>query len=77
MLGSIFIDIISFGSQKNPVNLIFFHPSNAAKGVLTECKVNILEKGMATHSSVPAWRVSRAEESSWLWCRGSQRVGHN
>ena len=34
MLGSIFINIISFNSQKNPVNLIFFHPSNAAKGVI-------------------------------------------
>ena len=51
MLGSIFINIISFDSQKNPVNLIFLHPSNAAKGVITECTVNILEKGMATHSS--------------------------
>ena len=34
MLGSIFINIITFDSQKNPVNLIFFHPSNAAKGVI-------------------------------------------
>ena len=73
MLGSIFINIISFNSQKNPVNLIFFHPSNAAKGVITECKVNILEKGMVTHSSI-AWRVSMG--------RGArpavvQSVGHN
>ena len=38
---------------------------------------DLLEKGMATHSSVLAWRISWTEESGGLQCMGSQRVGHN
>ena len=33
-----------------------------------------LEKGMAIHSSILAWKVSRAEEPGRLQSRGSQRV---
>ena len=36
-----------------------------------------LEKGMATHSSVLAWRIPQTEEPGWLQFIGSQRVGHN
>ena len=36
-----------------------------------------LEKGMATHSSVLAWRIPGTEESGGLQSMGSQRVGHN
>ena len=35
-----------------------------------------LEKEMATHSSVLAWRIPWTEEPSGLWSIGSQRVGH-
>ena len=34
------------------------------------------EKGMATHSSVPAWRIPWAEEPGRLQSMGLQRVGH-
>ena len=34
-------------------------------------------KGMATHSSILAWRIPRTEESGRLQSTGSQRVGHN
>ena len=39
---------------------------------------DLLEKGMVTHSSILAWRISRTEEpgglhSSW----GHKRVGHD
>ena len=34
-----------------------------------------LEKQMATHSSILAWRIPRAEESDRLQFTGSQRVG--
>ena len=34
-----------------------------------------LEKGMATHSSTPAWRIPRTEEPDELPSTGSQRVG--
>ena len=36
-----------------------------------------LEKGMATHSSILAWRIPRTEESAGLQPTGSQRVGHD
>ena len=31
-----------------------------------------LEKGMATHSSILAWRIPWAEEPGWLQSMGSQ-----
>ena len=36
-----------------------------------------LEKEMATHSSILAWRISWTEESGGLQSMGSQRVGHD
>ena len=35
-----------------------------------------LEKGMATHSSVPAWRILWTEEPGGLQSMGLQRVGY-
>ena len=32
---------------------------------------------MATHSSIPAWRIPGAEEPRGLQSTGSQRVGHD
>ena len=34
-----------------------------------------LEEGMATHFSILAWRIPKAEESGGLQSIGSQRVG--
>ena len=36
-----------------------------------------LEKEMATHSSILAWRIPGTEEPSGLPSMGSHRVGHN
>ena len=36
-----------------------------------------LEKGMATHSSILAWRIPWREEPGRLQSMGSQRVGHD
>ena len=36
-----------------------------------------LEEGMATHSSILAWRIPWTKEPGRLWSMGSQRVGHN
>ena len=36
-----------------------------------------LEKGMATHSSILAWRIPWTEEPSGPQSMGSQRAGHN
>ena len=35
------------------------------------------EKGMATHSSILAWRIPWTEEHGGLQSMESQRVGHN
>ena len=36
-----------------------------------------LEKGMASHSSILAWRIPWTEELGDLQSMGSQRVGHD
>ena len=36
-----------------------------------------LEKGMATHSNILAWRIPWTEEPVRLQTIGSQRVGHD
>ena len=36
-----------------------------------------LEKGMATHSSILAWKIPWMEETGRLQSMGSQRVGHD
>ena len=36
-----------------------------------------LEKGMATHSSILAWRILWREKPGGLQSMGSQRIGHN
>ena len=35
------------------------------------------EKGMATHSSILAWKIPWTEEPGRLQSMGSQRVGHD
>ena len=35
-----------------------------------------MEKGMATHSSILAWKIPWTEETGMLQSMGSQRVGH-
>ena len=36
-----------------------------------------LEKGMATHSSILAWRIPWTDEPGVLWSMGSQNVEHD
>ena len=36
-----------------------------------------LEEGMATHSSIPAWRIPWTEEPDTLQSMGSQGVRHD
>ena len=39
--------------------------------------IDTLEKGMATHSGILAWRIPWIEEPDRLQSMGSQRVGHD
>ena len=36
-----------------------------------------LEEGMATHSSILAWRIQQTEEPGGLQYMGSEKVGHD
>ena len=38
---------------------------------------DFLENGMATYSSILAWKIPWTEESGRLQSMGSQRAGHN
>ena len=38
---------------------------------------DLLEKEMATHSSILAWKIPWTEEPGGLQSIGSQKVGHN
>ena len=38
---------------------------------------DLLEKEMATHSSILAWQIPWMEEPGGLQSKGSQRVGHD
>ena len=38
---------------------------------------DLLQKGMATHSSIAAWRIPWKEEAGRLKSMGSQRAGYN
>ena len=38
---------------------------------------DLLEKKMAIHSNILAWKIPGTEEPSGLQSMGSQRVGHN
>ena len=52
----------------------------AVRGVTTErlhFHFHALEKEMATHSSVLAWRIPGTGEPGGLPCMGSHRVGHD
>ena len=40
-------------------------------------QVDPLEKGIATHSSILAWRIPWTEEPGGLQSMGSHRVGHD
>ena len=38
---------------------------------------DLLERKMAPHSSILAWRIPWREEPGWLQSKGSKRVGHD
>ena len=52
-------------------------PANARDVGLIPGLEDPLEKEMATHSSVLAWRIPCTEEPGGLLSTGSKRVGHD
>ena len=51
-------------------------PANAG-GIRDVGSVPELEEGMATHSSIFAWRIPWTEEPGGLWSIGLQRAGQD
>ena len=51
--------------------------SNDETGVQSLGQEDPLEKEMATHSSILAWRIPWTEEPGGPWAMGSQTVGHD
>ena len=52
-------------------------PGKQESHVQSLSQEGLLEKGMATHSSILAWRIPWTEEPDGLQSMGSQRVGHD
>ena len=52
-------------------------PAVQEMGVQSLGREDTLEKGMATYSSMLAWRIPRTEEPGGLPSRGSRKVGHD
>ena len=52
-------------------------PTNAGDSGQALSQEGLLEKGMATHSSVLAWRIPWREEPGGLQSMGSQTVEQN
>ena len=50
-------------------------PTMWEAGVQSLNQEDLLEKGMAVHSSILAWRILWTEEPGGLQSMGSQRVG--
>ena len=52
-------------------------PAKQETWVQSLCREAALEEGMATHSSICAWRIPQIEEPAGLQATGLQRVGHD
>ena len=52
-------------------------PCNVGDVGLIPGQEDLLEKGMATHSSILAWEIPWTEEPGGLQSMGSQRVEHD
>ena len=73
-------------TQQSFISVCLLHsPSETGKNLpaVLECWTRSLawedplEEGMATHCSIPAWRISWTEEPGALQSMGSQRVRHD
>ena len=68
-----------FGEPRtSPVALMIKNlPATQETQVQSLGREDPLEKGMATCSSILAWRIPWTEEAGGLHSMGSQRVGHD
>ena len=76
----LFIEQYSFTGSSQVVLVVKNLPANAGskeKWVWSLGWEDPLAEGMATHSSLLAWRTPWTEEPGGLQCMGSQGVGHD
>ena len=52
-------------------------PTMQETGVQSLGQEDLLEKEMAPHSSILAWKIPQTEEPGRLQSMGSQRIGHD
>ena len=57
--------------------MVKYLPAMWETQVRSLCQEDPLEKEMATHSSILAWKFPLTEEPGRLQSMGSQRVGHD
>ena len=57
--------------------MVMCHSTMRETWVQSQGWEDLLEKEMATHSSIPAWRIPWMEDPDRLQSMGSQRVGHD
>ena len=72
VMGSLFSEDPSLVAQS--VNNL---PARQETWVRSLGQEDLLEKGMATHSSTLAWEIPQTEEPGGPQPTGSQRVGHD
>ena len=71
--------------KNNKIKLVFYLVAQMLKNLLAMLETWVqylgwkdpLEKEMATHSSILAWRIPWTEDPGGLQPMGSQRVRHN
>ena len=72
----------TFGSQSQTFAILLAQrvkhlPAMWETRVLSLGRKDPLEKEMATHSSILAWKIPWTEETGRLQSTGSQRIGHD
>ena len=68
---------LSSSSSRGREGLPWWLPMQEMGKVLSLGQEDPLEKEMAIHSSILAWKIPWTEEPDWLQSMGLQRVGHD
>ena len=72
---------LQYSCLENPVDggawWALVHGVAKSRTRLSDFTFTALEKEMATHSSILAWRIPGTEEPNGLLSMGSHRVGHD
>ena len=77
LLSGFFIYTTQFNPQSGSIRRVKNLPTMQETWVQSLDLEDPLEKGMATHSSISAWRIPWTEEPGVLQSMGPQRLGHN